>query len=184
MSDDALGSAELYVPPASSTFFVPVVLSAGGFGGSFFTSELILANRSANNVTVEFDYTAAFGGGTGQAANTLEAGKQRIASDAIAYLRQLGIPIPESGSHGGTLRVRVSGLASPSEGAVISVPLRPSRRPSRPGLSGGATGHFAGGYCLSLRVATRCFKPLECRASKRRRHTGRRYQSATEGVFW
>ena len=52
---EALSSAELYVPPASSTFFVPVVLSAGGFGGSFFTSELILANRSANDVTVEFD---------------------------------------------------------------------------------------------------------------------------------
>ena len=105
--------------PVSRTFFVPVIVSAPGIGGAFYESELTLANRSSRDATVELTYTAAFGGGGGQARTTLEAGRQRIAPDAVAYLRQLGIPIPESGSRGGTLRVRFYGLPSPDEGAVF-----------------------------------------------------------------
>jgi galactose oxidase-like protein/Kelch motif protein len=116
----ATSTAELYdPPPAGSTFFVPVILSSVGAGGSFFTSEIALANRSTQNATVEFTYTAAFGGGSGLVTDTLEAGKQRIAPDAIAYLRQRGMPLLESGSRGGTLRIRIYGLSSPDEAAVI-----------------------------------------------------------------
>jgi hypothetical protein len=115
-----LNSAELYdPPPTTSTFFVPVILSSTGAGGSFYTSEITLANRSARDATVEFTYTAAFSGGSGQATDTIQARQQWIVSDAISYLRQLGIPIPESGSRGGTLRVRFSGLSSPEEVAVL-----------------------------------------------------------------
>lgn len=105
--------------PVSRTFFVPVIVSAPGIGGAFYESELTLANRSSRDTTVELTYAAAFGGGGGQARATLEARRQRIVPDAIAYLRQLGIPIPESGSRGGTLRVRFYGLLSPDEGAVF-----------------------------------------------------------------
>lgn len=105
--------------PVSGTFFVPVIVSAPGMGGAFYESELTLANRSGQDATVELTFTAAFGGGGGQARTTLEAGRQRIAPDAVAYLRQLGIPIPESGSRGGTLRVRFYGLPSPNQGAVF-----------------------------------------------------------------
>ncbi|HET6962631.1 MAG TPA: kelch repeat-containing protein, partial [Terriglobia bacterium] len=100
--------------------FVPIVLSSVGAGGAFYTSELTLANRGAQPARLEFTYTATFGGGTGQASDTLEAGRQRVIPDAMLYLRQIGIPIPESGSRGGTLQVRVFGLSSPDEFAVVT----------------------------------------------------------------
>jgi hypothetical protein len=101
------------------SFFVPIVLSSTGLGGSDYSSELTLANRSAQEIAVEFTYTAAFGEGSGVASDVLRAGQQRILPDAIAYLRQLGVPIPEAGNQGGTLRVRFSGLSSPEEAAVL-----------------------------------------------------------------
>jgi len=104
--------------PVSRTFFVPVVVSSTGIGGAFYESELTLANRSAREATIEFTYTAASGGGSGQARTTLEPGRQVIVPNAIAYLRQLGIPISESGNHHGTLKVRFFGLPTPDEAAV------------------------------------------------------------------
>ena len=100
------------------TLFVPVILSSSGQNNSFFTSELTLTNRAATDVTLKFTYTAAFGGGSGIATDTLGAGQQRVVPDAIAYLKALGIPIPDSGNRGGTLAVRFSGLTSSSEGAA------------------------------------------------------------------
>jgi Beta-propeller repeat len=100
------------------TLFVPVILSSSGQNNSFFTSELTLTNRAGTDATLDLTYTAGFGGGSGRATDTLAAGRQRVVPDAIAYLRSLGLPIPDSGNRGGTLAVRFSGLASPSEGAV------------------------------------------------------------------
>ncbi|PYV37389.1 MAG: hypothetical protein DMG06_28270 [Acidobacteria bacterium] len=102
--------------PAS--FFVPIVLSASGMNNSFFTSELTLTNRGPKDAEVEFTYTAAFGGGSGKVSDTLQAGHQRVIPDAIAYLKSLGIPIPESGNRGGTLAVRFSDLATYSDVGV------------------------------------------------------------------
>ena len=114
----ALASAEIYVP-GPGDFFVPIVLSsAGAVKGVFYTSEITLTNRSAQEAHVEFTYTAAFGGGSGTATTTLEPGGQRIVPDAIEYLKSLGIPIPASGNRGGSLGVRFSGLSSSSEGAI------------------------------------------------------------------
>ncbi len=101
-----------------TTLFVPVILSSSGQNGSFFTSEMTLTNRSGKTANLEFLYTAAFGGGSGRATDTLAGLQQRVVPDAITYLRSLGIPIPDSGSRGGTLAVRFSGLNSASEGAV------------------------------------------------------------------
>ena len=100
------------------SLFVPIVLSVAGLNNSFFTTELTLTNRGSSAATVTFAYTATFESGSGTANTTLPAGRQQIFSDAIEYLRLLGIPIPSSGNRGGTLWVRFSGLASGSDVAV------------------------------------------------------------------
>lgn len=107
-------------PPVRETqeTFVPIILSSGGLNGSFFTSELTLTNRGTQRATLQFAYNAAIGSGSGTTTDALEAGQQRIVSDAIGYLRTLGVPIPSFGSQGGTLRVGFSGLSSPGDGHV------------------------------------------------------------------
>ncbi len=100
------------------TLFVPIVLSATGLNDSFYTSELTLTNRGSTDADVTFNYTGAFGGGSGTAKDSLPAGQQRIVPNAIQYLRSLGVPIPSSSSVGGTLSVSFSGIISPSDAGV------------------------------------------------------------------
>jgi subtilisin len=102
----------------SSILFVPIVLSAAGLNGSFFTSEMILTNKGSQDAPLSFNYNAAFGSGSGTSTDILPAGQQRVISDAIGYLRSIGMPIPITGSQGGTLTVQFSGLSSPLDGAV------------------------------------------------------------------
>ena len=97
---------------------VPMVLSTTQSDGATVSSELTLSNRGTQAARLEFTYRSAVGGGSGAATDDLPAGRQRIVSDAIDYLRELGVPIPDSGSRGGSLSVRFSGLNSESEGAV------------------------------------------------------------------
>ncbi|MFN8008572.1 MAG: IPT/TIG domain-containing protein [Terriglobia bacterium] len=104
--------------PQTAEAFVPIVLSAGGMNGSFYTSEMILTNRGNGNATVNFTYIASLGSGNGTGIETLAAGQQRIVPDAVSYLRSLEVPIPSSGAQGGTLRVSYSGLNSPADGSV------------------------------------------------------------------
>jgi hypothetical protein len=99
----------------SATLSIPIVLSLGGPNHSFYTSELTLANRGTADLVLEFSYTAAFGEGSGKVNDTLPAGRQRIVPDTLAYLRSLGLSIPTSADSGGTLAVKASGLASPSD---------------------------------------------------------------------
>ena len=122
---------ETYIPPV---LFVPIVLSSSGLNSSFFTSELTLTNRSRQNIQLEFTYTPAFGGGGGTAVDALGAGQQKIVPDAIVYLRGLGIPLPDSGNRGGTLRVRLSGLVTYSD-VAITVRTTTSNSKGRAGLS-------------------------------------------------
>ena len=92
----------------SMTRFVPVVLDSKGKGTSHFTSELALTNRGSDAAMFKLTYTAAQGGGSGAATDMLGPHQQTIASNAIEYLRGLGVPIPETGNRIGTLRVDVS----------------------------------------------------------------------------
>jgi Beta-propeller repeat len=94
-----------YVP---AVLFVPIVLSSSGANGSFYTSELTLTNLSSREASLEFTYSAAIGSGGGTAQAVLAGGRQQIVPDAIAYLRQLGIPISNDGNQGGTLALRFS----------------------------------------------------------------------------
>ena len=100
--------------------FVPIVLDVHGVGTSHFTSELTLTNRSTHDASVRLTYTGAadLGGTIGTATIVLPAGRQRVESDAIAMLKSLGVPIPDSGSRGGTLTVGFSGVSSVSEAAA------------------------------------------------------------------
>ena len=119
-----------------SRLFVPIILRAKGrTAGSFFTSELTLTNRGSKAAAVHYTYTAAFGGGSGTAMDSLEPGQQRVIPDAIAYLTSLGVPIG-GGSAGGTLMVDFSNLSSASDAAVtvrVSTPVEEGR--GRAGLA-------------------------------------------------
>jgi len=99
--------------------FVPIVLSSAGVGDAFYTSEMTIANRSAQPAGLDFDYRAAFGDGSGTVSDVLAPGQQLIHSDSIDYLRSLGMPIAPSGDQGGTLTIRYSGLPSSNDVAVI-----------------------------------------------------------------
>ncbi len=118
----------------SSVRFVPIVLSANGANGSFYTSELVLTNRGSRNATARFVYTAAFSGGSGTASAILPAGWQQVFPDAIEYLRSLGIPLPPTGDRGGTLRVEFSNLSAEKD-AAITVRTTTSVQGGRAGLS-------------------------------------------------
>ena len=99
---------------SDSYLFVPVLLTSAGHNNAFFTSELTLTNRGNEPATLNYTYTAHRGGGSGTATARLAPGRQRIERDAIGYLKRLGVPIPESGSRIGTLRVGIPGSSAVS----------------------------------------------------------------------
>ena len=113
---DAINTLEVSIPLGADTLttFVPVVLSAVGKNNSFFTSELTLTNRGSEAAMLNYTYTAEAGGGSGTATDMLGPQQQKIQSNAINYLRELEVPIPETGNRVGTLRVDVSGSSDVS----------------------------------------------------------------------
>ena len=104
-----------------------MILSAAGQNQSFFTSELTLTNRGDRDVKLDYTYTAHRGGGNGTASEVLAAGRQKIETDALTYLRGLGIAIPETGNRIGTLRVEAR-LGSEVEAVVRTTTLVPDGR--------------------------------------------------------
>ncbi len=101
----------------TGSLFVPVILSAAGQNQSLFTSELTLTNRGEREARLHYTYTAHIGGGSGRASEVLAPGRQKIETDALVYLRGLGIAIPETGNRIGTLRVEAR-LGSEVEAVV------------------------------------------------------------------
>ena len=95
-------------PADTMTRFVPVVLDSRGKSNSHFTSELALTNRGSEPAMLNFTYTPHQGGGSGAATDMLGPHQQKIHPNAIEYLRDLEVPIPETGKRIGTLRVEVS----------------------------------------------------------------------------
>lgn len=108
-------------PEAVAEYFVPVVLVASGAGGSLFSSEITLTNRSAAAAVVSLDYTASAGGGSGSLPDvlTLEPGRQTTIADVIAFLRAKGLGLAESGTRLGTMRVTMRGI--PAEDAAVTL---------------------------------------------------------------
>ena len=113
-----LGKSAQRIAPAQ--LFVPIVLRARGIGDSFYTTELTLANRGSTPAVVDFDYTPTLGTGRGTASDILPAGRQRVFPDAIAYLKSIGVPLTGGGDHGGTLKVRFSGVSDSSDVMIIA----------------------------------------------------------------
>ena len=68
---------------------------------------------------MDFTYTAHVGGGSGTVRDYLEPGRQWIVSDAIEFLRERGLPIPDSGNRIGTLRVASPRLGSSDLGVTV-----------------------------------------------------------------
>ncbi len=111
----------------TGSLFVPVILSSAGQKQSFFTSELTLTNRGVQDVKLDYSYSANRGEGSGAASDVLPAGRQRVETDALTYLRGLGIAIPETGNRIGTLRVEAR-LGSEVEAVVRTTTLVPEGR--------------------------------------------------------
>ncbi len=101
-------------PDSEGSLFVPVILTSAGRSNSFFTSELTLTNRGSEPAILHYTYTAFRGGGSGAATDRLAPRRQRIEPNAISYLKNLGVPIPDSGNRIGTLRVEISGSSGVS----------------------------------------------------------------------
>ena len=121
--DPAEGSFRL----TTGSLFVPVILSSAGRNQSFFTSELTLTNRGEQEAKLDYLYTAHIGGGSGSTSEVLASGRQKIETDALAYLIGLGVPIPETGNRIGTLRVDVP-LGSEVEAVVRTTTVVPDGR--------------------------------------------------------
>jgi len=103
---------QISLPPLN-VVTVPIVLSTPGLVGSFFTSELTLTNPGTEAVSVALDYAPAFGNGApGSGSEILPAGAQRVIPNAIEYLRGLGIPVGDTESRGGTLRIAFGGAGA------------------------------------------------------------------------
>ena len=102
----------------SLDLFVPVVVSLSGNNGSSYTSELTLTNKTDSAVSLSLRYTATPSNVTGQVSDVQLSPGQQIESDAIEYLRGLGLPIASSGNRVGTLKVRALGTSSPADVAV------------------------------------------------------------------
>ena len=76
---------------------------------------------------MDYVYTAQIGEGSGRVSEVLEAGRQKIRTDALGYLIALGVPIPETGNRIGTLRVEVP-LGSEVEAVVRTTTKVPDGR--------------------------------------------------------
>ena len=85
---------------------IPILLDLPG--SPHFTTDLTLTNPTSAPVTVTLTYTAsaAFSGqGSGMKTMPLGARQQFVTSNALSYLRELGLAIPTTGNQGGTLLV-------------------------------------------------------------------------------
>ena len=104
--------------PADFTF-VPVILSAAGRNNAFFTSELTLTNRGTELAILDFTYTSHPGGASSTVRDQLDSGRQLVVPDAVEFLRERGIPIPDAGDRVGTLRVATPGFGSSDIGITV-----------------------------------------------------------------
>ncbi len=115
--NDAVTSDGSFIPPLATDAsapdrLVPIVLSVAGYA-----SELTLTNLTSAPLALTLTYRASpqlgSGAGSGTGTVTLAPNEQRVAPDALAFLRSIGIPVPASGDAGGSLDVRAaSGSAS------------------------------------------------------------------------
>ena len=141
---------------ASRTVVVPVILSAPGAAGAYFTSQLAVSNRGTTAATVTYRYAASSGGGSGTVTETLAPGRQKVVPDAIEFLRSAGLPLAADGAWIGTLRMTFEGRSSAGDGGVLVRTTTPV--PPWPPVSGRA-GLAYPGAALSALPSTRAVLP-------------------------
>ncbi|HEX7614249.1 MAG TPA: PKD domain-containing protein [Thermoanaerobaculia bacterium] len=107
--NDAVTSDGSFIPalvPGDATGadrLIPIVLSTAGY-----QSELTLTNFTSQPLALTLTYTGSpqlSAAGSGSVPLTLQPGEQKILPDSMAFLRNLGLPIP-AGSVGGSLLVK------------------------------------------------------------------------------
>jgi hypothetical protein len=93
---------------------VPVVLDVvSGATGARFRTELTLGNRGAQDALVDLTFVAApgfgaTGGGTIPVEVSIPVGGELRISDAIGFLRGVGLPLPPSGPVAGSLSIKTA----------------------------------------------------------------------------
>ena len=116
--NDAVTSDGSFVPPlipgdaTGADRLIPIVLSAAGY-----QSELTLTNFTNQPMVLTLVYTGSpqlSAAGSGVVPLTLQPGEQRIESDAMTFLRNLGLAIPTTGNVGGALLVKAPAGTSAS----------------------------------------------------------------------
>ncbi|HEV8266669.1 MAG TPA: hypothetical protein VGR00_00490 [Thermoanaerobaculia bacterium] len=98
-----------FLPSGGSEGLVPIVLDLPG--ATHYQTDLSLTNPGTSQTNVSLGYipSKAIAGATGGGTVTISlgAGRQLLIPNAIAYLRSLGLPIPDDGSkQGGALVVQ------------------------------------------------------------------------------
>jgi len=105
---------------SGATLVVPVVLDVRS-GTAWYRTELTLTNRGTTPVDLTLAYRGSLGGVSGSVVETLPAGTQRTVPDAIARLRDGGLPFPPSSSgasQAGTLTITLPDFAAATVGVV------------------------------------------------------------------
>ena len=109
------------------TYLLPVVLSAEGAGGTSYSTELTMANRSGKTLSLTFRLASP---SEMSGTYSLAAGQQ-VWPDVMAFLRErAGLPIPQ-GTVVSSLRIEVRGAAHLGEfaaGARVTTPPNASLR--------------------------------------------------------
>lgn len=104
------------------TYFVPVVLTSTGAGGTSFSTELTLTNRSTKTLALTFQTK---GSVDGAVTYSLKPG-QEISPDIFAFLKSLGLAVP-AGNVVTSLRIEVRGAENIGQfGAQVRVTTPPN----------------------------------------------------------
>ena len=145
--NDAVTSDGSFVPPqvpgdaTGADRLIPIVLAAAGY-----RSELTLTNLTSQPLALTLAYTGSpqlSAAGSGSAPFTLQPGEQLIRADAMAFLRNLGLPIPSTGSVGGSLLVK-----APNRNDIPASSLAAGARTFTNAVGGGTFGLFYPGLTL------------------------------------
>ena len=116
------------------TFLLPVVLTSTGVGGSSYTSELTLTNRTEKALSLTFRAKGTF---EASSTYTLRPG-QEVHPDVFAFLRSsTGMAVPETLPLLVSLRIEVRGASFPGQvGALVRVTTPPNEELARLGVKG------------------------------------------------
>ncbi len=112
----------LLVPPepVETELIVPVVVSAPGLNGSFFSTELTVANKGLTRTEALLEFRNQGGTLIGRTGVTLGAQQQRIIPDLLTAMKSAGILNSGDTTFLGTLRIHFSGLYKTTDASALA----------------------------------------------------------------